>query len=404
MFIVRIRKLILMDYLARGSVGHNQAYSLAVANEAALGGMNVEIWCPVNCSIKSRYAKKIFSEMKPFGRLRLIKQIWERAIEFRSILSRPEFTQDDLILFHTVFHPFFVSLSLALFGIKLRSKVVVIMRRGLKDKYRTALPAIIQETASWLMTIPFVFWLNRVVGIGLATDSDLIRDELSKAGLKGVFTLPIPHTRIPVRSDEKGKPVIGYLGGGRVEKGFDFLPDVAALALKSNNQTKFIFQTYIEANYFDSPDMKEAKEKLLELAHQHPKSFKLTEASLSYPAYERLMRQCSIILLPYRAELYGKGTSGILAEAVAMGKWVVVPANTWMSAQKQKYDKIVVFDSEKPESIARAILECEALDGKIDKKRVTEQIKGWHAFHNPESYISILRCKVENDDSTQYPS
>jgi len=392
---MHVRKLVLVDYLARGGVGHNQIYSLSVANEAVNRGIDVEIWCPTNCSIKSKYAKKIFSVMKPFERMRIIKQMWVRALEFRSLLTRPDLTSEDLILFHTVSHPFFISISLAIFGLKIKPKVVVIMRRGLNEKYRAPYPVILQEIASWFMTVPFVFWLNWVEGIWFATDSDLITRELKKSGLNGVFTLPIPHSRIPLVNKRKDEMVIGYFGGGRAEKGFKFLPAVANRILKSDPHAKFIFQTYLEVNHYDTPDMKLEREKLLKLAVRHPKSFKMTDASLSYSAYSRLMSQCSIILLPYIAERYGKGTSGILAEAVTMGKWIVVPANTWMAAQKQSYEKIAVFDRETPESISNAILSCVVLDSTVDMRHVSNQINRWRAFHNAGNYLKILLKRAD---------
>ncbi len=385
-----MKRLIIMDYLARGRGGHNQIYSTTIAREAEKLGVAAEIWCPTNCAIESKHAKKVFSGMKPFGRLQLFRQIFERAKEFRQLINKPDLAEGDVVFFHTVSHPFFVSISLALFGIKLKPKMVIMMRRGLNDKYRSNLPSFVSETVFWLMTAPFVLYLNRIENVIFATDSNLIADELSNFGLRGVFTLPIHHV------SAKGiynvhRTIIGYFGGGRKEKGFTMLPNIVSLVLKKKASSKFIIQTSIEKNYyFDSPALLNARSDLFKMAKEYKGSIDILDGAISYSAYEKAMEKCSIILLPYNADVYSQGTSGILAEAVAMGKWVVVPANTWMAAQKEKYDKISVFDNETPESIADAILKCKLLESKLDRARVDGQIKKWQAYHNPKNYMRIL--------------
>ncbi|VVC01560.1 Uncharacterised protein [uncultured archaeon] len=391
-----VRRIIQMDYLARGEVGHNQIYSLAIAREAARRGLAAEIWCARNCTIKSKYARRMFGEIKPSGRLGHISQAFWKAAELRKLVTLPEMESTDVMLFHTVFITFFISLSLALIGIRPKPKIIVVMRRGLRDRHLLNLPAMLNDAVSWLMAAPFILFLNRLMGVRFATDSEMITEELSKSGLKGVFTLPIPHITATGHGAEIGGPVIGYVGGARIEKGFDRLPEIAEAVLKKNKTAEFLIQAHIEPKYYYSQGMEGAKKRLRRMEASNPRSIQLVDRSLSYPEYLELMGKCSIILLPYRAELYGKGTSGILAEAVAMGKWIVAPGSTWMSLQKKRYGKIVEFDAETAEGIADAVGKCAKLDKNINRAKVERQIREWVRLHSPENYLTVLLDNLDD--------
>ena len=69
--------------------------------------------------------------------------------------------------------------------------------------------------------------------------------------------------------------------------------------------------------------------------------------------------RCSVAVLAYQPDLYIKGTSGVFAEAVGLGKPVVVPAGTWMAQQLREGRGVgTVFAESTPSAIAAAVSEA----------------------------------------------
>jgi len=55
--------------------------------------------------------------------------------------------------------------------------------------------------------------------------------------------------------------------------------------------------------------------------------------ALDEDAYLRRLTETDIVLLPYEAEIYREMASGVLQDAAALGRAVIVPAETWMADQ-----------------------------------------------------------------------
>ena len=69
--------------------------------------------------------------------------------------------------------------------------------------------------------------------------------------------------------------------------------------------------------------------------------------------------RCSVAVLAYQPDLYIKGTSGVFAEAVGLGKPVVVPAGTWMAQELREGRGVgTVFAESTPSAIAAAVSEA----------------------------------------------
>ena len=137
------------------------------------------------------------------------------------------------------------------------------------------------------------------------------------------------------------------IGGSRVEKGFHHVPDLLELLTIKISNPSFFVQVTTELHHF--------KKEIARL--QTMANVELHLGYLEEAAYFEKLRDTDIVLLPYDPLLYKYLTSGIFAEAVAMGKVVVAPDSSWMAEQiNNKKGAGKLFNSFDPPSIADAVL------------------------------------------------
>ncbi len=141
---------------------------------------------------------------------------------------------------------------------------------------------------------------------------------------QSVAEAPLPVVAPPIRTGGPSDPPhLVFAGGARGEKGYGLLPGLVRALGHSARFT--IHSGPIGAG--DDPLVQQAHRRLRALAGS---GLALMETSLSPGAYLDLLRSADLLLLPYDAVAYGPRSSGILAEARAMGVPSVVPAGCWM--------------------------------------------------------------------------
>jgi glycosyltransferase involved in cell wall biosynthesis len=385
-----MNKLVILDFFLRDKKGHDQHYDFSLAAEAIRQGVSAEIWCGDrgdNCP--PDFVKQCLTSKPPPRRTLRSKALsaLARTVELRKIFAQSTLDGDTVILIPSIDSHLLLDLSLGLLGRPVKSKIVIVLRRGLKDHLCSLDP--VKARLKTLLTSPFLKYLHDKKRVLLFTDSELITEELISLGFGDSRTLPIPH--LPPRQQparRSGEVVIGCFGGARFDKGFDLLPEIVDSVLKRHANVSFIVQSFL----FDkSPVIESARQKLIDLSRSSPEKLSLLDNYLSDRQYAESMAKCSIVLIPYRKEFYGKGTSGVLAEAIACGAWSVVPADTWMAAQKPKYSRIVSFDSLDAKAIMGAIDFCVHSQGNFDIQKTSVEIDEWYKFHSPENYIGVLR-------------
>jgi len=182
-----------------------------------------------------------------------------------------------------------------------------------------------------------------------------------------------------------------YLGDARDEKGFHLLPDVVAAVGRrffTEARARFIIQANIGAAG-SSPPLVEARTRLA--AYPESQVQLLTE-QLSISEFHELMSTADIVVLPYDPEAYRRRSSGILVQALAAGRLVVVPADTWMATQVDR-DAAITFASDKvlPDAVVAAIERWPEL-----AKRAQERRASWRAQHNAAHLVArILRSEPD---------
>ncbi len=147
-----------------------------------------------------------------------------------------------------------------------------------------------------------------------------------------IATLPIPIAPIdPAIADAPRQPGpvrLLYLGNARTEKGFQALP-IAAAALK--NASASLPETVLIAQAHSSTSLTEAIIDDTRRCLRAVEHVLLIEEPLSTEDYALRLATADIVLLPYDRKAYRERSSGILIQALAAGKPVVVPDQSWLS-------------------------------------------------------------------------
>jgi glycosyltransferase involved in cell wall biosynthesis len=218
----------------------------------------------------------------------------------------------------------------------------------------------------------------------LATDSEPLTEDYATAYAGSIVTLPIPindHVlRLPRATKNGGMLTLGYLGDARASKGFPQLPALVRHVLDARgDRVRFAIQCPPSASGSDS-DLPSGVLEMRALASADPHRIELIEKKLSEAEYAQLLGRMDIVLIPYRRYGYVEPTSGICAEAAALGKPVVVPSGTWMSRELGRYGGGVEFDETRDDLQQKAVELIDSYD--TFRSRAADFATQWQTFHN----------------------
>jgi hypothetical protein len=194
------------------------------------------------------------------------------------------------------------------------------------------------------------------------TDTEALAEQYRQLGAPRVGVLPIPHG-FSEALREVARPhaplTISYLGGARGDKGFDRLPAlIAALsgALQAG-RVRFLIQATFGVSR-EEPLMAKTTAALKRM----PRAWvELIEQPPDADAFRRALEATDLLLLPYRADVYRRRSSGLLVQAMALGIPAVVPEETWL-ARYAPPGTCMTFGAEKPlEDAVREAIESSAL-------------------------------------------
>lgn len=178
--------------------------------------------------------------------------------------------------------------------------------------------------------------LGLLANVRFCTDTEQLADEYSPLTSQPFEVLPIPFRQEFVgRSPDVGGPLLlAFLGEARDEKGFAWLPDLiddlSADYVKSG-KARFLIQANVGDPRYN-PQSTAAVDRLRGLPRDTVELVGL-DGPLSPAAYYDLVSAAHVLLVPYDRERYRAASSGTLSEAIAAGRPVVVPSDTWMAAQ-----------------------------------------------------------------------
>lgn len=223
----------------------------------------------------------------------------------------------------------------------------------------------------------------------LVTDSAALVNAYKLVTPLPVHLLPIPHTALtPVSPPLKTAPLMTYLGNARATKGFHYLPHLVQ-ALKPE-LARGAWAAEFQANVMSGRD----SDSILAVKLLRRQPVALHEAELPIEDYNSLLLRSSLVLLPYQLLHYYAQTSGVLCEALAAGKPVVVPRGTWMAQQIEGRGVGETFLPGDRESFVEATKKAM---GDIDRLRENAEAfrAEWASYHNPANFITELMKRVQ---------
>ena len=185
--------------------------------------------------------------------------------------------------------------------------------------------------------------------------------------------LGLPVLELPIALDPPGtgplpararatRPTVVYQGHLSALKGFHLLPEIITHCAKLNPRPQFVVQVQNRAQGGMSP--------VLQWFDRQPASeVRIVEGALSPQAYFELLATADIVLLPYALSYYGTCSSGVFAEAAALGKVIVVPEGTVAARQGRDYGLGVVPAREwtapaLAEAVGAALRDCTKLEAR----------------------------------------
>jgi glycosyltransferase involved in cell wall biosynthesis len=161
----------------------------------------------------------------------------------------------------------------------------------------------------------------------------------------GVLGCPV--LEVPVAMDPpaivsgaagRARPGVAYVGHMSQLKGFHLLPEIIRGCTGQSPRPQFTVQIQNRSQ--------RGMEPLVQWFDRQPASeVRLVEGAQSPDSYYRMLADADIVLLPYSPSFYGRCSSGVFAEAAALGKVMVVPEGTVAARQAREFDLGVVAAS-----------------------------------------------------------
>ena len=205
--------------------------------------------------------------------------------------------------------------------------------------------------------------------------------------------LPLPHLPhlVPNEPIEFNSPkfatLFGYFGLASQGKGFDVLVDALPYMAGLLREGKIRFA--IQATPYSNDVAAQSKcERLAQLAQELP-GIEVIDQPLSDSEYMIRMQQADIVVIPNRAEAYKYALSGTFAEAVSLGKPVVVAKGTYMAETLALHNTNTEFISGDPASLAKALESTYQVAPQLSLD-ASRRAKQWAAYHNASSFVDRL--------------
>ncbi|NQW21549.1 MAG: glycosyltransferase [Chloroflexi bacterium] len=399
-----IKRLIVADPSLSGFSGHYYEYARAIGNAAAKAGIK-----PILVGNQS-FTGTSSTEILPYFRLqtydmtdsnlptplRMMKTALVHAGDLKRLSRQQTLGNTDLVLMPTVSLPVLFGLLFA-FGFRWRRKNMPIVSLVLRDTMKIHRPAV-RTLTSLFFNLAKIFRATRWLQI--CVDTNELKDEYSTITSYPITVLPIPIERdtitgiIDVASNEQ--LTISMLGDARLGKGIDMIPDlIEDLLLDYPDQLQFIIQTSRPVIGADSEVLDSTLKRLnqIELESEH---LKLLPIPLTTEEYFLTIARSDIMLHPYRAESYRYQSSGMFAEALALGKVVVVPNKTWMSSELAKIGGGgISFNVGNSSSLSESVREI--INNMDQYEREALNVKTiWLSIHNSDQALSKIIRTLPN--------
>ena len=223
--------------------------------------------------------------------------------------------------------------------------------------------------------------LQRRFGTRLRLFADTEELAAQYAALLGlpVRPVPVPVVMPPMPARALAPcPHVVFAGGARLEKGYQHLP--AAIDATAGRARFTVHSGRVDLT----------ADPLVQRAHRELRGLRgdglrLIEQPLETAEYAALLASADLLLLPYDAARYGARSSGIMAEAFALGVPAVVPADCWMESVAGPDRAVVIGSQGVTAALETALAELPRL-----RAAARAAAPGWRKQHNPDALLAAL--------------
>lgn len=415
------QKILIIDSGMKNLGGHNFSYTRAVQDALAEKGITVDVFANKLLSedlAQSSGYKPVFTngayDFPPFkGIKRDFAHIYAQSVIYANELEHElenKLSDYSAIFCHTIGDFELIGWNHFLSRNKLNSKLFLLLRRT----HNFSKMSLLKRKAHPFLRIK-PYYLNSIYSklkdnFTLLTDSDLLTNDYRSIFKHHTVTLPIPINKYFLAKEEsytsslnefqkrynlnKKGLCIGYMGDTRGPKGFHLLPELIQNVLEKTKDVYFAIQCPKSASGNDNSNLSEGVVKLYEIEKTYKERLILVSERLTEEDYANLFRCLDIALIPYVASVYAEATSGIFAEAVALGKPTVVTEKTWMAHELGKFGGGLEIKSNNAEDLTAKVLELiENYENYAEKTR--EYSSKWREFHNPYKLAELLIKEIK---------
>lgn len=343
-------RVFIIDQSLRNSTGHHLEYSVAARDAFASAKFDSQIFCNKYCdpNITSSYRlhphfQEIWTERTRASTFSSL--VWTLltllGIRFPIRLPARSFGRDlqslvrfvcpkrrDHFFVHTLNFVQLIQIAQVISAEKIASSFHVVLRQDPDEAKRVGLKEMV------LKAVFRIF--DGFGGIHFYSDTTSLCRVYEERYRVRFSRLPILFDQLPFASQLKLAPskngaestIVAFLGDGRLEKGFQHLPEVIEQTWRLNNRVTFKVQAHLTGNNKAAPALNKTVAMLSSLAAANPSKLHLIERSLDQGEYLNVLFASNLVLIPYDQQAYRMRSSGILAQALAAGKMVVLPRGT----------------------------------------------------------------------------
>lgn len=245
--------------------------------------------------------------------------------------------------------------------------------------------------ARWKPVLTQVMAAGRVL---VTVPTPQLRDSLRAAFDIDLPVAPHPSTTF---SDEAAKalaespaprpaspPLVLFPGGMRPEKGFGATAE-AAIRLHERAGRRLRLVVRGQATATTPPEMLKARDALAAAG------LPIDESHLNDEEFADFLARADVIVLPYKAPDFSERTSGLLIDALLLGKPSVVLEGTWLADVAREFG-VGVIVADDPEALAQGVLRT--VDGLADWARRLEQVRP--AYLAANTWAELVRLAVSS--------
>lgn len=181
------------------------------------------------------------------------------------------------------------------------------------------------------------------------------------------------------------KPIIYLAASSRDGKGFT--EGLAAAARIAGEDRQVVLRHPYPG---EQPDLEEAIDAL-------PAGVTVLRGALDPDDYVRVLRDADIVVLPYEAEAFRMRTSGVMIDALSLGKPVVTVAGSWLGEVTRRLAAGTAIDQASPDAVAEAV---EAMLSDLAGARSRAEAAG-RAYTAGNRWRDLARDVLAHDGSAE---